>query len=451
MSSASPSPTEGITRRVARWAATVDREALTDRARRCAAQALLDWTGVTAAARDEPLVATLVADAIGHGEEGTARLVGRSERLTPAFAALVNGAASHALDFDDVNQRVHGHPTVVVVPAILAAASACHAKGRDVIDALVIGTEVSCAVGEMLGDAHYARGYHATATVGCLGAAAAVGRLMGLDADRMTTALSIAASQAAGLKANFGTMTKPLHVGRSALSGYLAARWAAAGLTASDDAIEDAQGMGTAMTTEFVPSFVEPGDRYGIELNCYKYFPACYFTHSAIAAAIALRDEHGLVPDAVESVDVCLPPIHDKACNIADPRDGLGVKFSVRHLIAMALSGDDVGDPGVYTPETATRPDLVTLRERTQFRGMELPSRWAGRIEIACRDGQRLERDEDVGIPADDLDRQEDLLLRKFHSLTGGGAGALAAAALDMAARPDPSALFDHSRPEGLS
>ncbi|MBC6440590.1 MAG: MmgE/PrpD family protein [Rhodospirillales bacterium] len=452
MSSACPSPTEGVTRQLAHWVATVEPGAISERARRCAGHALLDWTGVTLAARAEPLVEALVADAVANGETGAARLIGRAETLSPAFAALVNGAASHALDFDDVNQRLHGHPTVVVVPALLAAAPACDASGSDVIDALVIGTEVSCAVGAIMGDDHYNRGFHATATVGCIGAVAAVGRLMGFDAARTTTALSIAASQASGLKANFGTMTKPLHAGCAAMSGLLAARWAASGLTASDNALESRQGMGVAMSTEFVPDFTPPGRRFGIEDNCYKYYPACYLTHSAIAATLALRDEHGLTPNDVDGVDICLLPTHDRVCNIADPQDGLGIKFSVPHLIAMALSGDDVGDPGLYTAATATRPDLVALRKRIHFQGAELSSRWAGRITLTCGDGQRLERDEDVGIPAEDLGRQEALLMRKFGSLVTPALGSdradeLAAGALTMAAADGPATLFDHALP----
>lgn len=422
MSSASPSPTDapgtGVTAALAGWLAGLDREAVTPRALQAARHALLDWTGVTLAARDEPLVAALLRDALDHGEAGTAQLVGRPECLTPAFAALVNGAASHALDFDDVNSRVHGHPSVAILPAILAATQGRTATGADVLDALVVGTEIACAVGEMLGPAHYAQGFHATATVGTVGAAAAVARLLGLDADRAAHALGLAATQAAGLKASFGTMAKPMHAGRAAMSGLLAARWAAAGLAGSTAALEADQGLGMAMSPGFAAGFVPPDGGFGIERNCYKFYPACYYTHSAITAVRDLTDAHRLVPDDVVSGAVMLQPQHDKVCNIAAPRDGLGIKFSVRHLVAMTLAGVDAGDPAAFTPETAQRPDLVALRSRIGFEAASLPSRTACRVRLVLADGRTIEGAEDVGIPATDLGLQEERLRAKFLALS---------------------------------
>jgi len=460
MSSTSPNPTRagttdhdaGVTRALACWISGVARGEIGERALHCARHALLDWTGVTLAARSEPLVGILIGDAVANCEAGTGRLVGRNERLSPAFAALVNGAASHALDFDDVNQRVHGHPTVAIVPALLAAAPVCKASGQDVLDALVVGTEVSCAVGEMLGSPHYDLGFHATATVGSLGAAAAVARLMRLDEQRAATALGLAATQAAGLKANFGTHAKPLHAGRAAMNGLLAARWAAAGLTASTSIIEAVQGFGDVMSTGFAPAFDPPVASFGIELNCYKYYPACYFTHSAIAATSALRDQHGLTPDDIEQVVVGLQPQHDKVCNIAEPQDDLGIKFSVRHLVAMALARVDVSDTGVFYRETARRQDLVALRERIVFAGRPVPTRWAATVEITCRDGRVLNRDEDVGIPADDLERQEARLLAKFHTLVNPVLGetrsnALSERIVDFGAAEGVETFFDLAEP----
>ena len=458
MSSTSPNPIEagghdaGVTRSLARWVSGVVRDDISERALHCARHALLDWTGVTLAARTEPLVGILIGDALRHDEDGRGRIVGHKERLSTAFAALVNGAASHALDFDDVNQRVHGHPTVAIVPALLAAAPACKASCADVLDALVVGTEVSCAVGEMLGSPHYDLGFHATATVGSIGSAAAVAHLMGLDQDQTATALGLAATQAAGLKANFGTMAKPLHAGRAAMNGLLAARWAGSGLTASTGVIEAVQGFGAVMSSGFEPRFEPPVGQFGIELNCYKYYPACYFTHSAIAATCALRDEHGLTPDSIDQIVVGLQPQHDKVCNIAEPKDDMGIKFSVRHLVAMALAGVDVSDIDVFSEETARRHDLVALREHVAFAGVPVPTRWAASVEIKCRDGRVLTRDEDVGIPAHDLERQQVRLLGKFHTLVNSALGeersnALAERILDFGAVQGVDGLFDLAEP----
>ncbi len=459
MSSVSPNPTEapdGATRALAGWLAGLDRAALTPRAWQAARHAVLDWTGVTLAARDEPIVTALLRDAVDGGETGAAPLVGRPERLTPAFAALVNGAASHALDFDDVNARVHGHPTVAILPALLAAAPARGATGADVVDALIVGTEVACAVGEMLGPAHYDRGFHATSTVGCLGAAAAVARLFGLGTEAAATALGLAATQAAGLKVSFGTMAKPLHAGRAAMSGLLAARWAAAGVSGSREAIEADQGLGMAMSPDFSSAFVPPTETFGIEQNCYKFYPACYYTHSAIAVARSLADEIGIGVDDIAAVTVMLQPRHDKVCNIAAPRDGLGIKFSVRHLVAMALAGVDAGDPLVYTPATAERSDLVALRNRIVFEPAALPTRTAARLRIALVDGRVVEDGEDVGVPVDDLDLQESRLLEKFRALVTPPLGearaeALATEILHLNETTAVDRLLDAARPEEVN
>ena len=444
----------GVTRALARWVATVPRGSITPRAMRCARHAVLDWTGVTLGGSGEPLVVALLDDAVANGETGPSPLMGRAERLSPAFAALVNGAASHALDFDDVNARVHGHPTVAILPAILSAALARDAVGGDVLDALVVGTEVACAIGAMLGPAHYAQGFHATATVGCVGAAAAVARLLGLDEERVACALALGATQAAGLKANFGTMAKPLHAGRAAMSGLLAARWAAAGMTGSTQVIEADQGFGMAMSPAFSPAFTPPESQFGIEINCYKFYPACYYTHSAIAAAGALCDEHDLAPGSIASVAVRLQPQHDKVCNIAATRDGPGIKFSVRPLVAMALAGVDAGDPAVFTEQIALRPDLVALRERVAFEPAAVPTRTAAALAITLADGRVLERAEDVGVPAAGLDLQEERLLAKFHGLAAPLLGpaaseALARLILGFDDTHRAAALFAAGLPEG--
>jgi 2-methylcitrate dehydratase PrpD len=406
---------------------------LTPRPLQAARHAVLDWTGVTLAARDEPLVDILLKDALANGEAGEACVVGRTEKLTSTFAALVNGAASHALDFDDVNGRVHGHPTVAILPAILAAVASRDATGADLLDALVVGTEVACAVGDMLGPAHYAQGFHATATVGTVSAAAAVARLLGLDEETTANALGLAATQAAGLKASFGTMAKPMHAGRAAMSGLLAARWAASGLTGATAGIEADQGFGRAMSPDFAPGFAAPGGAFGIECNCYKFFPACYYTHSAIVTTRTLAVQHGLRPDDVASVTAMLQPQHDKVCNIAAPQDGLGIKFSVRHLVAMALAGVDAGNPAVYTTEMAERPDLVALRGRVAFEAAPVSTRTAARIRMELVDGRTLDRSEDVGLPAADLCAQEDRLRTKFRSLAVPALGEARADALASA------------------
>ena len=277
-----------ITSNLARWI-TRRNDPPTARARQAARHAVLDWAGVTAAGASDPLVSLLIEEA---ETQGDVPVVARQVRVSPADAARINGAASHVLDFDDINKRMRGHPTVAILPAILAA-SEDH-SGAQIIDALITGTEVACSLGEMLGEAHYLHGFHTTATVGTVAATAGVCRLLGLEDNATCRALSIAATQAAGLRAMFGTMVKPLHAGFAAERGLIAACWAHRGMTAPLDGIEHPQGLGPVLSEGFQPLAIRPDSSacFGIEANVFKRHEACYYTHSAIAAVQALCRDH---------------------------------------------------------------------------------------------------------------------------------------------------------------
>ena len=217
----------GATAALAGWIVRESTSPLPARVVAWARHTTLDWLGVAIGGSDSPLVQILTDDVLADGGSGASRLVGRSERTSVAGAALINGAASHVLDFDDVNARMYGHPSVAVVPAVLALAEQRKSRGRNLIEALVVGCEVACRVGDWVGASHDEKGWHATATLGTFGATAGAARLLGLDAEKTAMALGIAATQASGLQSMFGTMCKPLHAGRAAMNGLLAARWAA--------------------------------------------------------------------------------------------------------------------------------------------------------------------------------------------------------------------------------
>lgn len=411
--------TETPTRDLAQWISGVSSKEFGDRPRRWAKHAILDWFGVTLAGATDPLVGILAADALDAGEAGEARLVGRAEKVTPSFAAMINGAASHALDYDDVNKRLHGHPTVPVVPAVLALAEQKGHAGHDVVDAFIIGYEAECLIGEMMGMSHYDHGWHATATVGTFGAAAGCARLLGLDAEQSAMALGTAATQAAGLKSMFGTMCKPLHAGKAAMNGLMAARWAAQGFTSRADALECAQGFGKTQSTEFrgLPVRADASAPFAVEENLFKYHAACYLTHSSIEAIRELKQHHDFTADQVTAVRTLVDAGHRKVCDIPEPETGLQVKFSIRHCIAMALTGIDTGDREIYTEATAARPDLVALRRKVELEDKVHDSRHAAEVVINLADGRSLVQYFDVGVPADDLDAQQQRLIAKFRRL----------------------------------
>ena len=217
---------KGLTRALAEQARGLRWRDIPDTARAWARQCVLDYLGCGLAGASDELVGMLLAEMRDSGGVEAATILGHAGRLPAAAAALVNGAAGHALDFDDVNLAMPGHPTVAILPGLLALAEEHGASGTDVLTAFVAGYELQCRVGRTIAPGHYdGMGFHSTATVGSFGAAAACAHLLGLDAERFAMALGIAGTQAAGLKSMFGTMCKPLHAGKASYHGLMARSW----------------------------------------------------------------------------------------------------------------------------------------------------------------------------------------------------------------------------------
>lgn len=407
--------TPGVTRDIAGWAAGFT--GATAPARQWARHALLDWAAVTIAGSREPLAGMLIEEFAA--DTGPCTLVATGRRASLHDAALVNGATGHALDYDDVNFLMHGHPTVPVAPVVLALGEAMGKTGREILDAFIVGYEAECRVGDMAGHGHYDKGFHATGTIGTFGAAAAAARLMGLDAGQTANAIGMAAAQAAGLKSMFGTMTKPFHAGKAASNGLIAARLAGRGFTASTEGIETAQGFAATQAPGFeaAPMRPDPAAPFAVESNLFKYHAACYMTHSAIEAAAALRRAHGAGLDDLAAMTVHSREAILKVCNIPAPRTGLEVKFSIRHLAALALDGADTADTGLYTEATAHDPRIAAARERISFEPREFPNRTAAAVTLETRDGRTLVAEADVGIPAADTLAQWDRLTAKARAI----------------------------------
>ena len=284
-----------------------------------------------------------------------------SDPLPALSAALVNGAAGHALDYDDVNMAMPGHPSVAILPGLLALAELRRSSGREVITAFVAGYETACRIGAAMQPGHYNLGFHSTGTVGAFGAAAACARLLGLDAEATAMALGIAGTQAAGLKSQFGTMCKPFHAGKAAQNGLLAARLAARGFSSRADIIECVQGFASTHGPDFSPEAALATPEAGLHLfaNLFKYHAACYLTHAPIECARRLREQHRLTPEAVAGITLRLDASCERVCNIQAPVDGLQSKFSLRQTVAMALAGVDTASLGAYSAENARDPALI--------------------------------------------------------------------------------------------
>jgi len=386
--------------------------------RTVASQALLDFLGVTLAGASEPLTRILLEQAEAEGGRPQATVIGNALRTSVRQAALINGAAGHAHDYDDVHDAMTGHPTVPVAPAVLALGEHLGASGSEIIAAFCAGVDTECILGRYAGPSHYARGWHATGTLGTFGAAAASARLLGLDVERTAAALGIAGTQAAGLKSQFGTMCKPLHAGHAAATGVEAALLAARGFESRLDILETAQGF--MATQSEAPSLERFHQALAVADHvpdiCFKYHAACYLTHSAIEAARTLRAQHDLAPGDVSAVEIWVNAGHFGVCNILEPGTGLEAKFSLRLTVALALAGDDTASIELFSDAVTARPDLVALRDRVAVRAHER-ARAETRVTVRTSSGREFSTEANVAIPLTDLDLQWQRLAGKFQSL----------------------------------
>jgi 2-methylcitrate dehydratase PrpD len=386
-----------------------------------AKQCLLDWIGVALAGRDEPLVRILLGELAPDDAPGGCSILGHGRRARIDDAVLINGAMGHALDFDDVIMSM-GHPTVPVAPVVLALAEQRGASGGEALVAFICGVEAECRVARLMGPSHYAKGWHSTATCGTFGAAVAAARLLGVEGEALTHAFGIAGTQAAGLKSVFGTMSKPLHPGRAAQNGLLAARLAARGYTSDTGILGSDQGFAaTQSTTANAEAGLAERAAPWVVDALFKYHAACYLTHDAIEAANRLRIEERLTPAAIDAVSVKVPAGHLGVCNIQAPSTGLECKFSLRMTTALALAGEDTFQESLFSDETAARGDLVALRDR-----VTVNPTMAGRgsvVTARLKDGRVVSRSGDVSQPIRDLAAQQEKLEHKFRHLASGALG----------------------------
>ncbi len=367
-------------------------------ARRRAAAAVLDTVGVMLAGASEPAARIVQAVAAAEGA-GTCVIAGTRLRTSASSAALANGTAAHALDFDDMCFVSLAHPSAPLVAAALAAAEAVGASGAALLDGYVVGFELEGRLGRVMNPAHYERGWHCTSTIGTVGAAAAAARILGLDAAATAHALAIAASEASGLKENFGTMVKPLHAGLAARNAVLAALLARGGMDASPLALDGPQGFLAAMDSA-QPSLVEAiadlGTRWetldtGITV---KLYPSCAGTHPTLDALLDLRRVERFAGADVERIEVIVDSITPTVLLYDRPASGLEAKFSMPFCAAAAALD---GRVGIDTFDAARLhdPAIADLMARVSMRvdpalDCAAPPLTQARLLVLLKDGREL-------------------------------------------------------------
>jgi 2-methylcitrate dehydratase PrpD len=360
---------------------------------------ILDTVGVTIlGSRD---AGTRLVSKVGcPGSTGRSLVFGEDRLVAPLDAALVNGMASHALDFDDCNNTFGGHPSVPILPGLFALADEIGVTGRDFLTAYVAGFECECKFSRGLNLYQYMKGWHPTVTLGIFGAAAAAGHLMQLPAEKIATALGVAASMAAGVKANLGTMTKPLHVGQCARNGLFAAQLAAEGFTANPLAFEHKMGYfnlyngeGNYSIEKILSNWCDPFDIVdpGIAI---KQYPCCASTHPAADAVLALVEKHGVKPEDIERIESYTHSRRLEHTNRPAPRSAIDAKFSVQYVIARALTDHCVRQQH-FEADAHAEPKVQSLMKRVQaapYTTEQFPveNHFGAEVRLHLKDGRTL-------------------------------------------------------------
>lgn len=334
-----------------------------------------------------------------------------------ASAALVNGITSHTFDFDDTHLKTIIHPAGPVASAALALAEHTGASGRAVADAVVLGIDVACRVGNAMYPDHYDRGWHITGSTGMLGAAAACARLLGLDEERATMALGIAASQPVGLREQFGTMTKPFHPGGAARAGLMSALMASHGYTASARALEAPRGYMQVISakTDWNEITDQLGERFEISFNTYKPFACGIVIHPSIDACVQLR-EQGVKPADVERIELHVHPLVLELTGKKEPSDGLLAKFSVYHGCAAGLIFGRAGEEE-FSDEVVLRDDVVALRRKVVATADAGVDEAAAHVRAVLKDGREISVDVEHAIGSLQRPMTDANLNAKFHAL----------------------------------
>ena len=415
-----PVPPE-VTRILARSIVGARYADLPEAVRREGTRTLLNWVGVAIGGSHHETLDVAVSALKPFSGPPQAGLFGRSERFDIMNAAFLSGVASHIFDYDDTHLKTVIHPAGPVASAILAYAEMNPVSGADFLNALVLGVETECRIGNAVYPNHYDVGWHITGTAGVFGAAAATGKLMGLSEQQMVWALGLAASQPVGLRESFGSMNKSFNPGRAASNGLFAAILASKNYTSSDGMIEARRGWANTISTkqDYREITEGLGIRYEAALNTYKPFACGIVMHPAIDAAVQLRDENHLTADAIERVDMKVHPLVLELTGKTAPRTGLEGKFSITHAVAVALV-EGAGGEKQFSDRAVNDPVIVALRGRVK--PVVDPAIRPEQVEltVVLKDGRAFDRRIEHAIGSVERPMSDAALETKFTDLAEG-------------------------------
>lgn len=354
---------------------------------------IFDWLGVTLGGSTEE-ISTILYDFIREmGGEEQATIIGRQVRTNIVLAALINGSMSHALDFDDTLTGSSIHPSVCIAPAVMAAGEYANASGKDVIAAFAVGFEIAARIGAAAGLSHYQRGWHATATIGRFGAAAAAAKLLKLNFSEIVNAIGIAGTQIAGLRQVFGTMCKPFHAGKAAMDGVLAACLAKRGFDSSDLIMEGRYGFAHV----FAPDSDKNKLLYGLGTDylivnvAFKRYASALATHSTIEAIKEIKEKERLTADDVHKIEIELGELPLSVIDNREPKRPLEAKFSIYHCAALAFIFGSAGQH-MFTEEKLNDPQLCDFRKKVETKLNPDFNLFETKVTVTATDGRNFER-----------------------------------------------------------
>ena len=385
-----PKSSPGISAGLARALVDARPDAMPEDVRHEACRALVNIVGSALGGAEHPAM-DIAIQALGpYAGPATSVVLGRRESFDPLFASLLNGISSHVHDYDDTTPSNYIHPTSPVVSAMLSYASINPVSGRDFLHAFVLGFETVTRIGNATYPAHYRAGWHSTGSIGVFGAAVAVGRMMGLNAQQMAWALGLAATQSAGLRDNFGSMAKSFHPGAAAQSGYRAALLARAGFTTGPTPLEGPRGFAEVEAGEYDLSGILEGfgTRFLLHTNTYKPYPCGIVIHPTIDATSQLKAETGLDPAAVKQVTLRVAPLVRDLCD-QRPVTGLEGKFSIYHAAAIGLVRGQATH-AEFTDDAIADPALAAMRDKVRAIADPKMGEDAVLVEVTMTDGTVL-------------------------------------------------------------
>ncbi|MFC1820162.1 MmgE/PrpD family protein [Thermodesulfobacteriota bacterium] len=386
-----------------------------DAAKRC----FLDWLGVTIGGIREPPAKILVDLIEELGGKKQASVIGYGRKTSILNAALVNGTMAHSLDYDDAHMYTRNHPSAPLIAALLPVSEYKKLPGTELITAFILGFEVSTRIGLALGNDYYDLGWHATPVLGRFGVAAGVGKLLGLDTEKLKNAFGLAATQTGGIRKVFGTMGKPFHAGKAAMDGILSTILADKGFTAPKDILDEDSGFLGILSSKIDLDQItsELGEKFHVFDVSFKPHAACLAMHPPIDGLISIRNEYRIDPENIDRIDLEVAPICLVLGDNKNPESGLEGKFSVYYCAALAVTEGQARN-NVFSDEMIRATHIRRLMEKTVVKGNESFQESEAKIKVVSKDGGLFEKHiiAPKGDPRNPLNFDE--IVEKFTDLS---------------------------------